>query len=127
MNTVETTDDTNAERRDFPGRRAVLSLLRVVHMIGLAGLAAALLGNAGNAHEWGLLMAASGLSIALLDFWSDRSYFQQIKGLVALTKIGLVGLLVIWEPVRLPLFWFLIAYSVALSHAPGSIRHRRVF
>lgn len=127
MSTVETSDETEVERRDFPGRRVVLSLLRVVHMIGLAGLAATLLGNAGNAHEWGVLMAASGLSIALLDFWSDRSYFKQVKGLVALSKIGLVGLLVVWEPVRLPLFWFLIAYSVALSHAPGSIRHRRVF
>jgi hypothetical protein len=115
------------KHRDFPGRRLLLSLLRVSHMIGLAGLAAALLGNTGQSHDWGFLMVASGLSIALLDRWSDAGYFHQVKGLVALVKMFLVLVLVLYEPLRLPLFWFLIAFSVALSHAPGSVRHRRVF
>jgi len=119
-------EDRETERRTFPGRRVVLSVLRVLHMIGLAGLAAALLGNAGQMHVWGGLMAISGLCILAIDRWSDPTYFAQVKGLVALSKIALVLVLVLWEPLRLPLFWFLIAYSVALSHAPGSIRHRRI-
>ena len=28
---------------------------------------------------------------------------------------------------RLLLFWFVLAFSVALSHAPGRIRHRQLF
>jgi hypothetical protein len=39
----------------------------------------------------------------------------------------LVMLLVVWEPGRLPLFWFVLAFSVALSHAPGRLRHRQLF
>ena len=116
-----------SEHRDFPGRRLLLSVLRVVHIIGLAGLAAALIGQAAGAAHWGLLMALSGLSIVALDRWSDCLYFRQIKGLVALLKIGLVIALVLVEPLRLPLFWFLLAFSVSMSHAPGSIRHRRIF
>ncbi len=114
------------DHRDFPGRRLLLSVLRVVHIVGLAGLAAALIGQATGAAHWGLLMATSGLTIVALDRWSDRQYFRQIKGLAALLKIGLVLVLVSVEPLRVPLFWFLLAFSVAMSHAPGSIRHRRI-
>lgn len=115
------------EHRDFGGRRLLLSILRVLHIVGLAGLSAALLGNAGAAAQWGLLMAGSGLSIVILDRWSDRHYFHQIKGLAALLKIALVLLLISVELLRLPLFWLMLVFSVAMSHAPGRIRHRRVF
>ncbi len=119
--------DEDDEHRDFGGRRLLLSVLRVVHIVGLAGLSAALLGNAGAAAQWGLLMAGSGLSIVILDRWSDRHYFHQVKGLAALLKIALVLLLISVERLRLPLFWLMLMFSVAMSHAPGSIRHRRVF
>lgn len=119
--------DEDDEHRDFGGRRLLLSILRVLHIVGLAGLSAALLGNAGAAAQWGLLMAGSGLSIVILDRWSDRHYFHQIKGLAALLKIALVLLLISVELLRLPLFWLMLVFSVAMSHAPGRIRHRRVF
>lgn len=119
--------DEDDEHRDFGGRRLLLSILRVLHIVGLAGLSAALLGNAGAAAQWGLLMAGSGLSIVILDRWSDRHYFHQVKGLAALLKIALVLLLISVELLRLPLFWLMLVFSVAMSHAPGRIRHRRVF
>ncbi len=123
-------EDGEGNHRDFPGRRVLLSLLRITHIVGLAGLAAALIGQvpgAPGAAPWGLLMGLSGLTIVALDRWSDRQYFHQVKGLVALLKMVLVVALVLVEPLRLPLFWFLLAFSVAMSHAPGSIRHRRIF
>ncbi len=119
--------DEDDEHRDFGGRRLLLSVLRVTHIVGLAGLSAALLGNAGAAAHWGLLMAGSGLSIVILDRWSDRHYFHQVKGLAALLKIALVLLVISVELLRLPLFWLMLVFSVAMSHAPGRIRHRRVF
>jgi hypothetical protein len=115
------------EHRDFNGRRLLLSALRVAHILALAGFSAALLGQGGDAGRWGMAMAFSGLSIVGLDRWSDRWYFHQVKGLVALSKIALVLVLMLVEPLRVPLFWVLIVYSVAMAHAPGSIRHRRVF
>lgn len=119
--------DDDTPHRDFAGRRLLLSLLRVLHIVGLAGLSAALLAQAPGASRWGLLMLGTGVSIAALDRWSDRYYFHQVKGLTVLGKIALVAALSTWPGVQLPLFWFLLVFSVAMSHAPGRIRHRRVF
>ena len=113
--------------RDFRGRALLINILRVLHIAGLAGISAVVLAGAGGAERWGALMAASGLGIVALDAWANPLYFRQAKGLGTLLKIALVMLLVVWEAGRLPLFWFVLAFSVALSHAPARIRHRQVF
>ncbi len=113
--------------RDFPGRGLLINLLRVFHIAGLAGLSAAILA-AGHALEpWAALMLVSGLGIIALDAWANPLYFRQAKGLGTLLKIALVGLMMAWEPGRQAVFWFLLAFSVALSHAPGRIRHRQLY
>ena len=113
--------------RDFPGRGLLINILRVFHIAGLAGLSAVVLGSAGGAENWGGLMVISGLGIIALDAWANPLYFRQAKGLGTLLKIALVVVMAAWEPGRLPLFWFILAFSVALSHAPGRIRHRQLF
>ena len=113
--------------RDLPGRGLLINVLRVFHIAALAGISAVVLGGAGGAAQWGGLMLVSGLGIIALDAWANPLYFRQAKGLGTLLKIALVALMVLWEPGRLPLFWFVLAFSVALSHAPGRIRHRQLF
>jgi hypothetical protein len=113
--------------RDFPGRGLLINILRVFHIAGLAGISAAVLGGAGGAASWGGMMLISGLGIVALDAWANPLYFRQAKGLGTLLKIALVVLLVVWEAGRQPLFWFILAFSVALSHAPGRLRHRQLF
>ena len=113
--------------RDFPGRGLLINVLRVFHIAGLAGISAVVLAGMGDAANWGALMLISGLGIVVLDAWANPFYFRQAKGLGTLLKIALVILLVAWEPGRLPLFWFVLAFSVALSHAPGRLRHRQLY
>ncbi len=113
--------------RDFPGRGLLINLLRVFHIAGLAGMSAVVLAGAGDAVRWGMLMASSGLGIVALDAWANPDYFRQAKGLGTLLKIALVVLLATWEAGRVPLFWFVLAFSVALSHAPSRVRHRKLF
>lgn len=113
--------------RDFPGRGLLINVLRVFHIAGLAGISAVVLGGAGAAAAWGGLMLVSGLGIVALDAWANPLYFRQAKGVGTLLKLALVLLMVWWEPGRLPLFWFVLAFSVALSHAPGRLRHRQLF
>ncbi len=113
--------------RDFPGRGLLINVLRVFHIAGLAGISAVVLGGMAGAANWGALMLISGLGIVALDAWANPFYFRQAKGLGTLLKIVLVTLLVAWEPGRLPLFWFVLAFSVALSHAPGRLRHKQLF
>jgi len=113
--------------RDFPGRGLLINILRVFHIAGLAGVSAVVLAGGGHAERWGMLMLVSGLGIVALDTWANPLYFRQAKGLGTLLKIGLVALMVVWEAGRLPLFWLILGFSVALSHAPGRIRHRQLF
>lgn len=113
--------------RDFPGRGLLINVLRVFHIAGLAGVSAVVLAGMGGAAHWGALMLISGLGIVALDAWANPIYFRQAKGLGTLVKIALVMLLVVWESGRLPLFWFVLAFSVALSHAPGWLRHRKLY
>ena len=113
--------------RDSPGRGLLINVLRVFHIAGLAGISAMVLAGAGGAAQWGGLMLVSGLGIIALDAWANPLYFRQAKGLGTLLKIALVALMAFWEPGRLALFWFVLAFSVALSHAPGRLRHRRLF
>lgn len=113
--------------RDFPGRGLLINILRIAHIAGLAGISAVVLAGAGGARNCGAVMLISGLGIVALDAWANPFYFRQAKGIGTLLKIALVLLLVAWEAGRLPLFWFVLAFSVALSHAPGRLRHRRLF
>jgi len=110
--------------RDFHGRGLLINVLRVFHIVGLAGISAVVLAGMSGAANWGALMLISGLGIVALDAWANPLYFRQAKGLGTLLKLALVVLLVVWEAGRLPLFWFVLAFSVALSHAPGRLRHR---
>jgi hypothetical protein len=119
--------DDEEGRRDFRGRSLLINLLRVIHIAGLAGLSAAVLAGGGNLREWGGLMLVSGIGIIALDAWANPLYFRQAKGVGTLLKVALVVVMMTWEPARLPLFWFLLACSVALSHAPGRIRHRQLY
>lgn len=113
--------------RDFRGRGLLINVLRVFHIAGLAGISAVVLADMGGASRWGGLMLVSGLGIVALDAWANPFYFRQAKGLGTLLKIALVMLLVVWEAGRVPLFWFVLAFSVALSHAPARLRHRQLF
>jgi hypothetical protein len=44
-----------------------------------------------------------------------------------LVKLALVAVMALYPPVALPVFWSILVVSTLLSHAPGSLRHRRLF
>lgn len=120
--------DTGDGHRDFPGRRWLINVCRAAHVAGLAGVSAVVLGGVvANAGFYLALLVVSGVCIAAIDGWSSPHHFRQVNGLALVLKLVFVALLVVWEAARLPLFWVILAYSVIVSHAPGSIRHRRIF
>lgn len=113
--------------RDFPGRGLVINALRIVHIAGLALLAASILGAAGDMKLAAGTMLASGLGIVVLDAWANPAWFRQMAGIATVFKLVLVALLFSGEAARVPLFWVVLAFSVALSHAPRRLRHRQLF
>lgn len=114
--------------RNFPGRVALIGLLRVAHVAGVVGVGATVLaGHAATAAGAFLAaLVASGLAIALLDAYANRAYFRQVSGLAVLAKAALVAALGLTALFGAWAFWSLLCFSVLLAHAPGRIRHRRL-
>ena len=112
--------------RDFPGRRWLNLGLRTVHLAGIVLLGAALLG-AGEAGAAAWLTLLSGLAMFAGDAWANPAHLREVAGFGVLAKLGLVALMVAHPASALPVFWAVLVLSTLLSHAPGALRHRRLF
>ncbi len=111
--------------RDFPGKRWLVNLLRAVHLVGVVGLGAGILGEISE-NRWmafGTTALASGLTILALDVWSRPSYFREYVGVAMAGKLLLLVLLLAWPAQRAALFWLILILSVLFAHAPASVRH----
>jgi hypothetical protein len=110
--------------RDFPGKRWFNLALRTVHLFGLVLLGAGLLG-AGSVSTGASIILVSGLTMFAIDTWANPAHLRQTGGIGVLGKLFLVVLMV-WQTSWAPaIFWFLLALSTLLSHAPGHFRHRQ--
>ena len=112
--------------RDFPGRRWLNLSLRTIHLVGLVLLGAALLGN-GSVSGGAWLVLLSGLAMFAGDLWANPAHAREVAGCGVLLKLALVALMAIKPALALPIFWAILALSTLLSHAPGAIRHKRLF
>ena len=111
--------------RDFPGKRWLVNLLRAIHLVGVVGLGAGVLGDIPEARWLGFggVALASGLVILALDAWSRPAYFREYVGLAMAGKLVLLGVLLAWPAQRAMLFWLILVFSVMFAHAPASVRH----
>ena len=112
--------------RDFPGRRAVNLTLRTAHLAGVVLLGAALLG--GTAPQTGIwLTLVSGAGMFVGDLWANPAHLREAAGVGVGVKLALVLAMAIAPAIALPAFWALLVLSALLSHAPGGLRHKRLF
>ena len=112
--------------RDFPGRRALNLTLRTVHLAGVVLLGAALLG--GTSPQAGIwLTLASGAGMFAGDLWANPAHVREAAGAGVVLKLLLVAAMAAWPASALTLFWAILVLSALLSHAPGSLRHHRLF
>ena len=114
------------EVRDSTGRRWLNLSLRTVHLAGIVLLGAALLGT-GEAGTAAWLTLISGLAMFAGDAWANPAHLREVAGFGVLAKLGLVALMVAHPASALPVFWAVLVLSTLLSHAPGALRHRRLF
>ncbi len=112
--------------RDFPGRRWLNLSLRTVHLAAIVLLGAALLGG-GDISTGAWLTLLSGLGMFAGDAWSNPGHVREIAGCGVVLKLLLVALMVFLPALALPLFWAILVLSALLSHAPGALRHKRLF
>ncbi|HYO27178.1 MAG TPA: hypothetical protein VER68_02810 [Azonexus sp.] len=112
--------------RDFPGRRQINLSLRTAHLAGIVLLGAALLG-AGEITTGAWLTLLSGIGMFAGDAWANPAHVREVAGFGVLVKLVLVAVMALYPPVALPVFWGILAISTLLSHAPGALRHKRLF
>lgn len=113
--------------RDFRGRVVLIALLRIAHVVGVVGIGAAVLDRHPVAESGFLpLLIVSGVAIAALDQWSNRTWLTQSSGLAVLLKVLVLAALLLAGFFGEAAFWGLLLFSVAVAHAPGRWRHRRL-
>ena len=112
--------------RDFPGRRWLNLSLRAAHLAGIVLLGAALLG--GTSPQAGIwLTLASGAGMFAGDLRANPAHVREAAGAGVVLKLLLVAAMAVWPASALTLFWAILVLSALLSHAPGSLRHHRLF
>ena len=112
--------------RDFPGRRWLNLSQRTVHLAGIVLLGAALVG-AGEVRTAAWLTLISGLAMFAGDVWANPAHLREVAGFGVLAKLLLVAVMVAHPSLALAIFWAVLVLSTLLSHAPGALRHRRLF
>lgn len=120
--------DEAGVHRDFLGRGFLINLLRALHLVGVVGVGASLLSvrpASETASYAGILMLA-GLLIVALDRWSNPAYFSQVNGLAVLFKLSLLAAIWMMVGLNAVLFWGVLVGSVLISHAPRTLRHRKL-
>ena len=114
--------------RDFPGRRWLIVALRTVHLVGLVGTGAALLGSEPLVASMPFVMTLmlSGIAMLAIDLWAAPGYLSEVAGGSILLKLALLVWLALDPPRQLVLFWAILVLSSVVAHAPAWVRHRRL-
>lgn len=115
----------------FRAQRWLGVFLRSLHLAAVILLGARLLGAplpAGwPAIALPLAVLMTGGALLALDLWSHHDHFFEAAGASVAAKLLLVGWMTIDPGLQLPLFWSIVLWSAIFSHAPASVRHRRLW
>jgi hypothetical protein len=110
--------------RAFPGERWLNIALRGLHLLGVAGIGGWYLLGLSTSQDWryGLLTLGSGSVLTLLYLWASATWLLQLKGLVIVLKLGLLGLALFLPAWRAELLVLVILLFALIAHAPGQVR-----
>jgi hypothetical protein len=61
------------------------------------------------------------------DVWTNPAHLREVAGTGVLLKLGMVTAMAVWPTSALAIFWVILVISALLSHAPGVLRHHRLF
>ncbi len=112
--------------RDFPHRRLVMMLFRVVHIITVGVLLGGFVFNQSeevlNPWLWGVI--ASGMAILVIDLHASCAILFEGRGLAVATKIALLmSISVFWDQ-RILIMIVIMTIGVLSSHMSRKYRHR---
>jgi hypothetical protein len=118
-----------AEPRFFAGQRWVKIVLRALHVLASGVAAGAYLVEAPDPvrTHWLVALSATGMAMLLFDLFETGAFLLQVRGLVVLAKIVLLGALPLCGPAQGWILAALLGISVVSSHASSKVRYVMVF
>jgi len=110
--------------RMFRGQRWLNIGLRSAHIVGVAGISGGFLFGLEEMRwmSFWYITLATGVVLSLLYVWSSAAWLFQLKGLVIVIKLLLLGVAVALPAWRAGLFMLIILISGLIAHAPGRVR-----
>lgn len=113
--------------RQFPNRRLVLNLLRILHIISFSIMVGGIFFHQDKVQimPWFIGAVLSGFAMFAIDLYGSCIVLFEVRGLGILIKI----LLLLWMPfvgesIQIILLFIVIVVSSYVSHATKRIRHK---
>ncbi|MEI8613440.1 hypothetical protein P4S54_06935 [Shewanella sp. PP-He15 brown] len=113
-----------SEKRFWIQRLSKTSL-RALHILGIVGVGGGILLSVDKTqwlNYWYLAMT-TGSILMLWEIVRDWRWLIQLKGLLTLVKVGLLGLFVPLANFKPELLIVILFLSVIVSHGPAGLRH----
>jgi hypothetical protein len=111
---------------DFAIRRWLGIVLRSLHLVGVVLTAIAIFGS--GSHQLSAAVTfVTGVGLYAIELWRSRQHWRELAGAFVLLKLLLVLAMILMPAQAAGLFWLLLISSSLTSHAPKSIRHKRLF
>ena len=115
------------EPASYRGQRALRIAARTAH-IGAVGMLLGAVAFHQPVGPWPGLAIASGLVIVGDDLFKwGTLYLRMLQAWVIIAKLGLLALGVAFPNLLLLSMWGVLVLGSVVSHAPGRLRHRRLF
>lgn len=106
----------------FVGKRWLKVILRTVHLVGFAGLLAAMATGQQEVNYW-VITIISGFGLLLLEALSNLVWFVQVRAVVMYVKFALLIALFVYPEYQWHCMISMIILSGIISHAPSSVRY----
>ncbi len=123
---MEIREEIDKEKKQRPGwLRAIEILLRTGHIGAMSALFGGALFAIPFAHliSWHQAAVATGSALVLLGINQSRHWPYQVRGVMAITHVGLLGLVPLYPEYRALIFAAVLVIGSVGSHMPGGIRH----
>jgi hypothetical protein len=120
----------NFENREKKNRRPLWTrwldvVLRTAHVGVMSVLFGAAVCDAGlsGLFLWHHLTIATGCALVVSEIYHSRHWLYQGRGIMALTHIGLLGLIHLRPDLMTPILTAVLAFGMVGSHMPKSFRY----
>lgn len=116
----------SSRRSGYAARRWLSIVLRSLHLVGVVLSAVVIFGGSPHhALAFGSTFV-TGVGLFGIELWRDRQHWKEVAGAFVLLKLLLVLAMILMPGHAATLFWILLITSSLVSHAPKSLRHRRL-